>query len=152
MEGSRRVLGTCTYGIWNEDAYQLYMDVSTLWKLLSTLDETSLRAARIARALEEFTLIVDFEQRREARTASYEAARKALRPVMEGKNGSTVPLFYGIGNAHLDLAWLWPVAETCRKTERTFGAQLRLMEEYPEYKFIQSQPAAYEMCRKHWRA
>lgn len=150
MEGSRRVLGTCTYGIWNEDAYQLYMDVSTLWKLLSTLDETSLRAARIARALEEFTLIVDFEQRREARTASYEAARKALRPVMEGKNGSTVPLFYGIGNAHLDLAWLWPVAETCRKTERTFGAQLRLMEEYPEYKFIQSQPAAYEMCRKHY--
>ena len=61
-EGERRKLGVCTYGIWNEDAYQLYMDVSTLDKLLGTLDENSLRAAKIAKALEEFTLLVDFEQ------------------------------------------------------------------------------------------
>ena len=47
-------------------------------------------------------------------------------------------------------AWLWPMAETHRKTERTFAAQLRLLEEYPEYKFIQSQPASYEMCRKYY--
>ena len=42
------------------------------------------------------------------------------------------------------------MAETHRKTERTFAAQLRLLEEYPEYKYIQSQPAAYEMCRKYY--
>ena len=61
-EGARRTLGTCTYGIWNEDAYQLYMDVDTLFKLLETLDDTSLRASKICDALEQFTLIVDFEQ------------------------------------------------------------------------------------------
>ena len=55
-EGARRTLGVCTYGIWDEDAYQLYMDVDTLGKLLETLDETSLRAAKIAKALEQFTL------------------------------------------------------------------------------------------------
>jgi len=149
-EGKRRTLGRCTYGIWNEDAYQLYMDVSTLSMLLSTLEETSLRAAKIARALEEFTLTVDFEQPREGRIASYQEARKALRPVMEAKNGDSAPVFYAVGNAHLDLAWLWPMAETYRKTERTFAAQLRLIEEYPEYKFIQSQPASYEMCKKYY--
>ncbi len=150
VEGKRRVLGKCTYGIWNEDAYQLYMDVDTLHRLLETLEETSLRAAKIAKALEQFTLIVDFEQDREARIASYKEAREALRPVMEAKNGSSAPVFYAIGNAHLDLAWLWPMAETYRKTERTFAAQLRLIEEYPEYKFIQSQPASYEMCKKYY--
>ena len=149
-EGKRRVLGKCTYGIWNEDAYQLYMDVATLSALLTTLDETSLRAAKIAKALQEFTLIADFEQPREGRIASYKAAREALRPVMEAKNGSSAPVFYAVGNAHLDLAWLWPMAETYRKTERTFAAQLRLIEEYPEYKFIQSQPASYEMCKKYY--
>ena len=61
-----------------------------------------------------------------------------------------MPVFYAVGNAHLDLAWLWPMAETHRKTERTFAAQLRLLEEYPEYKFIQSQPASYEMCRTYY--
>lgn len=150
QEGKRRTLGKCTYGIWNEEAYQLYMDVSTLSMLLTTLEETSLRAAKIAKALEQFTLIVDFEQPREGRIASYKEAREALRPVMEARNGSSAPVFYAVGNAHLDLAWLWPMAETYRKTERTFAAQLRLIEEYPEYKFIQSQPASYEMCKKYY--
>jgi len=149
-EGERRVLGSCTFGIWNEAAYQLFMDVDTLSRLLVTLEESSLRAAKIAKALEQFTLIVDFEQPREERIASYLKAREALRPVMEAKNGSTAPVFYAVGNAHLDLAWLWPMAETYRKTERTFAAQLRLIEEYPEYKFIQSQPASYEMCKKYY--
>lgn len=147
QEGARRVLGRCTYGIWNEDAYQLYMDVETLAKLLPELDETSLRAAKAAKALEQFTLTADFEQDREARIASYQKAREVLRPALEAQNGSTMPVFYAVGNAHLDLAWLWPMAETIRKTARTFAAQLRLIEEYPEYRFIQSQPAAYEMCR-----
>ena len=75
-----------------------------------------------------------------------------LRPALEAVNGSTMPVFYAVGNAHIDLAWLWPMAETHRKTERTFAAQLRLLEEYPSYKFIQSQPAAYEMCRKYYPA
>ena len=147
-EGKRRTLGRCTYGIWNEDAYQLFMDVDTLGRLLEVLDKTSLRAAKIAKALEQFTLIVDFEQEQDARIESYKKAREALKPVLEAENGSTMPVFYAVGNAHLDLAWLWPIAETGRKTARTFAAQLRLIEEYPEYKFIQSQPAEYEMCRK----
>lgn len=95
-EGARRTLGCCTYGIWNEDAYQLYMDVDTLNKLLETLDDTSLRAAKIAKALEEFTLIVDFEQDREKRIAGYRAAREALCPAREAVNGSTMPVFYAV--------------------------------------------------------
>lgn len=149
-EGKRRTLGTCTYGIWNEEAYQLFLDVTALSGLLEVLDEASLRAAHVAEALEKFTLEVDFEQGREGRTADYRRARESLKPVLAAVNGSTMPKFYAVGNAHLDLAWLWPMAETHRKTERTFAAQLRLIEEYPEYKYIQSQPAAYEMCRKYY--
>ena len=149
-EGARRKLGKCTYGIWNEDAYQLYMDVDTLFRLLDVLDDTSLRASKICDALEQFTLIVDFEQDRATRNASYIKAREALRPYMQATNGSTMPVFYAVGNAHLDLAWCWPLAETYRKTARTFAAQLRLLEEYPDYKFIVSQPACYEMVREHY--
>ena len=148
--GARRTLGKCTYGIWNEEAYQLYMDVDTIYRLLGVLDDTSLRASKICDALEEFTLIVDFELDREARNASYAKAREALRPVMEAVNGTSAPVFYAVGNAHLDLAWCWPLAETYRKTARTFAAQLRLLEEYPDYKFIVSQPACYEMVREHY--
>ena len=147
---TRTALGNMTYGIWNEDAYQLYMDLMTLSLLGDQLDPESLRADRVAGALERATLIIDYEQPLEGRIESYRAAREALRPALEAVNGSSAPRFYAIGNAHLDLAWLWPMAETHRKTSRTFAAQLRLIDQYPEYKYLQSQPAAYEMCREHY--
>ena len=149
-EGERAVLGNMTYGIWNEEAYQLYMDMNTLLLLGDQLDQESLRADHVAQALERASLVIDFEQPMEGRVATYRAARDVLKPVLEAVNGSTMPVFYAIGNAHLDLAWLWPMAETHRKTSRTFAQQLRLLEEYPEYKYLQSQPAAYEMCREHY--
>ena len=150
VEGERATLTQMTYGVWNEDAYQLYMDLDTLRQLGDQAPEESLRADKIAEALERATLIADFEQPLAARIESYRAAREALRPALEAENGTTAPEFYAIGNAHLDLAWLWPMAETHRKTSRTFAQQLRLLEQYPEYKFLQSQPAAYVMCREHY--
>lgn len=150
VEGRRTRMGRSTFGIWNEDAYQLWMDVSTLSMLMDELPEDSLRASRIADGLEAYTRIVDFEQPPAARDESYRQARAALRPLMECRNGSTAPLMAAVGNSHLDLAWLWPMQETHRKTARTFAAQLRLLEQYPDYRYIQSQPAAYEMCRGHY--
>ena len=146
----RTVLRKMTFGVWLEEAYQLYMDLETLRLLADQAEEESLRADQLCSALENATLTIDFEQPLEERAAGYRAAREALKPVLRAVNGSTSPLFYAIGNSHLDLAWLWPLAETHRKTCRTFAAQLRLMEEYPEYKYLQSQPAAYEMCRQYY--
>ena len=133
-----------------EETYQLYMDVMTLWELLRDIDQDSLRAAKIAEALKQFAKDVDFEQDEEARIADYCKAREHLKEVLSKTNGSTKAVVWAVGNAHLDLAWLWPVAETKRKTERTFAAQLRLLEEYPDYYYIQSQPAAYEICRMYY--
>lgn len=149
-EGRRARMGHNTFGIWNEDAYQLWLDVSTLHMLLDELPEDSLRAAKIADGLEAFTRAVDFEQPAQGRNACYRAARELLRPLMACENGPTMPRMWAVGNAHLDLAWLWPQRETHRKTARTFAAQLRLLERYPEYRFLQSQPAAYEMCREYY--
>ena len=150
VEGQRTTLGEMTFGVWNEDAYQLYMDMETLRLLGDQVDPESLRADKIATALEQATLAVDFEQELEARTENYRAARVLLKPALDAENGSSAPAFYCIGNAHIDLAWLWPMEETYRKTSRTFAAQLRMIDEYPEYKFLQSQPAAYVMCREHY--
>ncbi|MGF1473842.1 MAG: alpha-mannosidase [Rubrobacteraceae bacterium] len=47
------------------------------------------------------------------------------------------------GHAHLDLAWLWPVAETRRKARRTFASVLGLMERHDEFTFNQSSAQLY---------
>ena len=46
---------------------------------------------------------------------------------------------YGMGNCHIDTAWLWPFAETRRKIVRSWASQCTLMDEFPEYQFVASQ-------------
>ena len=149
-EGERATMGRCTFGEWNEAAYQLMIDVRVLSQLLEQVDPESLRADEIASALERYSLAADFEQPAPARDQSYREAREALQPALNAVNGSTAPEFYAVGNAHLDLVWLWPAKETHRKVARTFAAQLRLLDEYQDYVFLQSQPASYEMCQKYY--
>jgi alpha-mannosidase len=47
------------------------------------------------------------------------------------------------GHAHLDLAWLWPIAETRRKARRTFASVLGLMDRYADFNFNQSSAQLY---------
>ena len=54
-----------------------------------------------------------------------------------------------LGHAHLDLAWLWPVADTWQAAERTFCSALDLMERYPELHFAHSTPALYAWVERH---
>lgn len=56
------------------------------------------------------------------------------------KGDSQIPInVFGMGNCHIDTAWLWPFAETKRKVVRSWSSQCTLMEEYPEYQFVASQ-------------
>ena len=54
-----------------------------------------------------------------------------------------------VGHAHLDLAWLWPVADTWQAAERTFRSALQLMDRFPELHFAHSTPALYEWMARH---
>lgn len=47
------------------------------------------------------------------------------------------------GHAHIDLAWLWPSAETRRKVRRTFWGMLALMARHGEFTFNQSHAQYY---------
>ncbi|MFD0962062.1 alpha-mannosidase [Paenibacillus chungangensis] len=49
-----------------------------------------------------------------------------------------------IGHTHIDVAWLWRLKHTREKAARSFASVLRLMEQYPEYVFLQTQPQLYE--------
>ncbi|MBG0784906.1 MAG: alpha-mannosidase [Anaerolineaceae bacterium] len=143
-------VGESTFGIWQETAYQLYMDVETLWDLRENLDPDSLRVMEIDAGLRDFTLIANFEAQEAEMLTSLENARDRLKPLLEKHNGDTTPEMIGFGHAHLDVAWLWPLAETERKCVRTFSTQLDLMKRYPEYKFLQSQPHLYQMVKDHY--
>lgn len=143
-------LGKSHFGVWQEAAFQLMLDVETLWEVRENMAPDSLRVMEIDDGLKDFTLIANFEAPREEMLASLVSARKRLKPLLEKQNGDTTPEMIGFGHAHIDVAWLWPLAETERKCARTFSTQLSLMERYPGYKFLQSQPQLYRMVKQKY--
>lgn len=54
------------------------------------------------------------------------------------------------GHSHLDVVFLWTYAEFVRKLGRTHANTLRLMDEYPDYIFSQSQPVMYKEMKDHY--
>ena len=48
-----------------------------------------------------------------------------------------------IGQSHIDMAWLWRKEETLDVVRRTFQSALNFFKEEPDYKYIQSQAAAF---------
>lgn len=55
-----------------------------------------------------------------------------------------------IGHTHIDVAWWWTVAQTREKVGRSFATVLKLMDEYPNYKFMSSQPQLYVFLKERY--
>lgn len=83
---------------------------------------------------------------REGISAFRNETRQILESIREEKHGVKA---IHTGHAHIDLVWLWP--ENCGvfKATHTFSTALRLMEQFPEFRFGYSQPASYEAVSKH---
>lgn len=53
-----------------------------------------------------------------------------------------------VGHTHIDVAWLWTLAQTREKAARSFSTVLSLMKQYPEYIFMSSQPQLYKFVKE----
>ncbi|MFH2108591.1 MAG: glycoside hydrolase family 38 C-terminal domain-containing protein [Chrysiogenia bacterium] len=53
-----------------------------------------------------------------------------------------------VGNAHIDIAWLWRMAETMALTKNTYETVIQNMGEYPELTYAQSQAVTYDWIEK----
>jgi alpha-mannosidase len=69
-----------------------------------------------------------------------------LIPLSEIAKSYTV---YCVGHAHIDMNWQWGWPETVALTNDTFSTVLQLMDEFPEFKFSQSQASCYNIIEKY---
>jgi alpha-mannosidase len=130
-----------------EPVYSLYYDVQCLFELAEILDSNSLRKARILKGLYDALMGIHYSSIGKVLEEEVSAAAKKIAPLLRAKNGSTVPEIHLIGHAHIDHAWLWHIGETERKAARTYMNMVHLSREYPEFVFIQTQPAQLEGVR-----
>jgi alpha-mannosidase len=126
-------------------AWQLLHDFRVLVELEADhgagLDESW--AGELLSELNRFCNAWDAEDR-----ATWPQAATILAPLLVHRNGSRTHELAAIGHAHLDTAWLWPLAETWRKAQRTFTTQLALMRDYPEHRFACSSAQHYAWVKE----
>ncbi len=117
------------------------------------LDENEPARAYLLNALDDAFKILD--TREPFGEGFYASVGPALAALRRGIAEAGPPLDVDVaatGHAHIDVAWLWPLAQTRRKAGRTFHTVLRLMEQFPDYHFTQSQPQLYDFVRQDYPA
>ena len=126
-----------------EDLRALGWDIEVLTDLLGVLSPTSARYARVLEALVQTNRILDrFDEPEVSR------AREVLAVELARKGADSGLRVSAVGHAHIDLAWLWPLRETRRKTARTFATALANLEAYPDFVFGASQPQQFRWIQE----
>ena len=130
-----------------DDFYYLAMAALETHELL---DENNEYKSYILNQLVEAFRLVDFTNKKsETYYKSLQTALDYLRDRLkgQGKPGVNVTM---LGHTHIDVAWLWRLRHTREKTARSFSTVNRLMEKYPEYIFIQTQPQLYDYLKEDY--
>ena len=130
-----------------DDFYYLAMAALETHELL---DENNEYKSYILNQLVEAFRLVDFTNKKsENYYKSLQTALDYLRDRLkgQGKPGVNVTM---LGHTHIDVAWLWRLRHTREKTARSFSTVNRLMEKYPEYIFIQTQPQLYDYLKEDY--
>ncbi len=125
------LLRTAEIAVFHPDIWALYWDFVVIGDMARHLPEDSPRsgeALRVANAMINAYWGEDVAPARDIAAAFFAQ-----------QNGDAGHRVYALGHAHIDTAWLWPLAETKRKCVRSFSTALRLMDAYPSYQFVCSQ-------------
>ena len=137
----------------DDEILRFVIDFNLILQLRDQLPEGSWRRASIENALHEIhlKLYYDLDACSEATwREGMRAAQEILTGLLACKNGTTMPEISLIGHSHMDTMWLWPLSETKKKCARTYANQLNLMDEYPEYMFIQSSAYHGDIIRRRY--
>lgn len=98
------------------------------------LDEKAPRTLELLAELRDFT-------------TTWERTGSAELPILPSASGAATTC-HAAGHAHIDTAWLWPMAETRRKCQRSFANALELIDRHADFRFSATQPQQYAWLKE----
>lgn len=137
-------LEACELVAVDEELWRLQETIDLLRRTLLVLPPDDARAMEIDRGLRSIVAGIDANDARHG----LRAAAPAIARLLRGEGARPRPLCVAVGHAHIDTAWLWPLAETRRKCVRTFANVLALMERFPSFRFVASQAYQYDLIER----
>lgn len=134
----------------HDEVQELYYDMKVLFDAATLLKEDDLKAIKTIEALNHCVNLLDLRVNHSKEFfASVQTADEFLKESFYTKKPEhSDVVVHSIGHTHIDVAWKWQVKQTRQKVVRSFLTVLRLMEQYPEYKFMSSQPQLYQFVKE----
>ena len=159
-----RTMHQPSIAVFHPEVWDAYWDLSALFDIIDPTQycdwtgkpyhrppEHDTRASRILFALNEAVDLFDYgDPTPEELRAQARRVRERLKPVYACRANASAQTFAAMGHAHIDVAWKWPLAESVRKCGRTFANVLEMMDRYPEFTFVQSQPQLYAYAKERY--
>ena len=135
----------------DEEADDLYYTAKAVLETIKYLPETQPERQLLLKALDKAFLFIDWSI--SDSIEFYRTVNEANQYLQEeiDKMPKNYPVtVQAIGHTHIDVAWLWRLKHTREKAARSFSTVLRLMEKFPDYVFLQTQPQLYEYIKNDY--
>ena len=135
--------------ICRENVRQLYYDLQTALESAECLDKNSPERFHILQVLNDALNLLDMRNPRSNEfDVSVTRAAEYLQSRLYGSCTRGSAKISCVGHTHIDVTWLWDLAQVRVKILRSFSTVLNLMRRYPDYTFLQSQPQLYQFVKE----
>lgn len=155
IKGNREIqehrLQTAFISCLHEPSDDLYYTAEAALETVAVLGGQDAKRALLLQALDRTFKQIDW--RTPGSREFYTSVRRANEQMHEEMRSlqEEHPLTVrAVGHTHIDVAWLWRLKHTREKAGRSFSTVLKLMEQYPEYQFLQTQPQLYEYIKNDY--
>ncbi len=144
-------LNECSLAVVDEPTHQFCVLARIALDTAIQLPEEPLLGQSLLAILRQTLAAID--SRHPINDTFYDTVRLAYTSLQQAlatlKHPDTMTV-HAVGHAHIDTAWLWTLDITRGKAVRTFHTAIDLMNRYPNYHFVQSQPQLYDYAQQHF--
>ena len=142
----RQRVSLAAIGYLHKAADQFYYYAKAVAETIGLLEKDRCERYELMQALDKALLEINWDADAFHRTVE-DALTVLLEELgrLEKRSDITV---HCVGHTHIDVAWLWRLKHTREKAMRSFSTVLRLMEEFDEYIFLQTQPQLYRYIQE----
>ncbi|MDC7288986.1 alpha-mannosidase [Blautia schinkii] len=133
----------------DEKTDDFYYLGTVILETIATLEESSPERFKLREALDEACHCIDWSY--PGSEEFYESVHQGadiLNERIDGMDKKSLVNVRCVGHTHIDMAWLWRLKHTHEKASRSFSTVLRMMELFPEYIFLQTQPQLYAYIKE----
>lgn len=135
--------------IWCEQhdaAAQLYYDLANGFDAMERLDEHDINRHAMLNIIDDALQTLDARARGDAFSVSVAKAQEIADGLFDLPHAS--PTISAVGHTHIDVAWLWPIAQTREKMIRSMSTACKLLDENPDFVFMYNQCVLFDWLKE----